>query len=103
MKTNTPFKSKKADKKYSVYAYDGKTTKLVHFGASGYEDFTTHKDFERKKRYIARHEKNENWDKSGIFTAGFWSAWILWNKPTFESSVKNVQNNFNLIVKEVVK
>lgn len=100
-KTNTPFKSKKAGKKYSVYAYDGKTTRLVHFGANGYEDYTIHKDEERRRRYIARHEKNENWDKSGIFTPGFWSVWVLWNKPSFKSSVKDVQEHFNLEVKSL--
>ncbi len=98
---STPFKSKIAGKKYSVYAYDGKNTKLVHFGDSNYEDYTTHKDLERKKQYISRHEKKENWDKSGIFTAGFWSVWVLWNKPSFAESVKNVQSNFNLIVKNI--
>ncbi len=101
MKTNTPFKSKKVSKKYSVYAYDGKTVRLVHFGAKGYEDYTMHKDPKRKRSYLARHEKNENWDKSGILTPGFWSAWVLWNKPTLNASVKDVQKHFHLIIKDI--
>ena len=56
--------------------------KTVHFGANGYSDFTIHKDPERMKRYDARHKTNENWTKSGIYTAGFWSKWILWSKPS---------------------
>ena len=29
----------------------------IHFGASGYEDYTIHKDDKRKELYIKRHEK----------------------------------------------
>ena len=46
-------KSHRASKKYAVRA--GSTT--VHFGASGYEDFTMHKDEKRKARYLARHKR----------------------------------------------
>lgn len=96
MITNIPFKSKNKNKKFSVYAYDGKRIKLIHFGAKGYSDYTIHKDIERKKRYINRHSKNENWDKSGLFTAGFWSRYILWNRPTFKESLNNTISKFNL-------
>lgn len=68
----------------------------VNFGASGYEDFTIHKDPERKQRYIIRHQKRENWDKSGINTAGFWSRWLLWNLPTIKDSYKDIQKRFNI-------
>jgi len=29
--------------------------KTTHFGASGYSDFTQHKDEKRKQRYLERH------------------------------------------------
>jgi len=35
--------------------------KTIHFGASGYSDFTKHKDKKRKDAYDARHKKLENW------------------------------------------
>ena len=38
-------KSTKADKKYMLVTPTGK---VVHFGASGYEDFLTHGDEERR-------------------------------------------------------
>lgn len=101
MKTNTPFTSKIKGKKYSVYASDGKTKKLVHFGATGYSDYTKHGDDDRKKLYIQRHKTNEDWLKSGLFTAGFWSRWVLWNLPTITQSVKNVQQKFNLPVNQL--
>lgn len=85
-------KSNKKDKKYMV-TIDNKT---VHFGASGYSDYTKHKDNERMKRYTSRHKSRENWGKSGIKTAGFWSKWLLWNKPSISASISNIQNKFNI-------
>ena len=85
-------KSSKKDKKFMVIL-DGKT---VHFGAQGYEDFTMHKNEIRKNNYISRHKTRENWTKSGIKTAGFWSRWLLWNKPSFSSSIKDIEKNFKI-------
>ena len=68
----------------------------IHFGAKGYEDYTIHKDKERKKRYIARHFSRENWNKSGICTAGFWSRWLLWEKATLQESIKYIEKKFNV-------
>ena len=82
-------------KKYGVTlkSADGKL-KMVKFGDSGYEDFTTHKDPKRKELYLARHEAREDWTKSGITTAGFWSRWILWNKRTVGASLTDVKKRF---------
>jgi hypothetical protein len=66
----------------------------THFGARGYEDYTQHKNEERKKRYISRHKKNENWNDPT--TAGSLSRWILWNKPTFTASLADFKRRFNL-------
>ena len=88
-------RSDKPDKKYIVKV-DNKT---IHFGSRGMSDFTKNKDPERKNRYIARHKKRENWSKSGIKTAGFWSKHILWNKPTIRESIKNTENRFNIKIK----
>lgn len=73
--------------------------KKIHFGQEGASDFTKHKDVKRKQRYINRHEKRENWKKSGIQTAGFWSRWILWNKPTLRGSINDVNKKFNVKIK----
>ena len=88
-------RSDKPDKKYMVKV-DNKT---IHFGSRGMSDFTKNKDPERKNRYIARHKKRENWSKSGIKSAGFWSKHILWNKPTIRESIKNTENRFNIKIK----
>ncbi len=69
MKIYYPYESDKPDKKYYIITKDNKR---IYFGAAGYSDFTkTKKDEAKKQRYIKRHEKNENWSKSGIDTAGF--------------------------------
>lgn len=101
MLTNTPFKNSSSTTKMSVYAFDGKNRKLIHFGAKGYSDFTMHQDTKRKESYIARHEGNEDWTKSGVLTAGFWSRWVLWNKPSLKDSISDVRKRFKLVTVNV--
>ena len=71
-----------------------KREKTVKFGATGYEDFTTHKDEARKASYISRHRSRENWTKSGVDTPGFWSRWLLWNLPTIAASLADIKKRF---------
>jgi len=75
--------------------------KTVHFGATGFSDYNKHKDPMRKLRYDNRHKTNENWSKSGLKTAGFWSKWILWNKPGLLASIKDTEKRFNIRIKYV--
>ena len=72
--------------------------KKVHFGATGYSDYTIHKNYERMQRYVARHKGsgNQDWTKSGIDTAGFWSRWILWSKPSFKEAIRFTSKKFNI-------
>lgn len=69
-------------------------TKTTHFGAVGYEDYTMHKDPERKKRYITRHKKNENWNDPT--TAGALSRWILWEEKSRQKAIEKFKKKFNL-------
>jgi len=78
----------------AVFVLDNGRTKTTHFGASGYEDYTTTNDEERKQRYIARHSKNENW-KDGT-SAGALSRYVLWNKKTVKASIADYKKRFNL-------
>ena len=84
--------SHKTDKKYDAVIDDKKT---ISFGQKNASDFTIHKDDVRKERYILRHQKNEQWDN--IYTAGFWSRWTLWEKPTLNEAVRNINNKFKNI------
>lgn len=86
--------STKSDKKYmATFEGDSGRTKTVHFGAAGMEDYTTHKDAERKQRYLDRHKARESWNKAD--SPGALSRWILWNKPTFRESVMDYKARFN--------
>jgi len=81
-------KNKKLDARFS----DGT---IVSFGAAGYSDFTIHKDEARKDNYIKRHQTNEDW--TNVKTAGFLSRFILWNKPTIEASIRDLNTRYNNI------
>jgi len=84
--------SSRQGKKYQVTVND----KVIHFGASGYSDYTKNKDEARKARYIKRHQANEDWTKSGVETPGFWAKHILWNEPTIQASARNVRERFGV-------
>jgi hypothetical protein len=88
-------------KKYYPYVSDNPKKKFyiindqnqkVYFGDSRYEDFTTHKDEERKQRYIARHKKNENF--YDINSPSFWSRFYLWEKPTKKEAYENIKKKY---------
>jgi len=81
-------------KKFMVVLDDGKRKKTIHFGAKGMEDFTMHKDKDRRAAYLDRHRKNENWNDP--YTAGFWSRHLLWNMPTLRGSAKDIAANYDV-------
>ena len=73
---NLVFLSTKPGKKYMTV--DLNTNKWVHFGDLGYEDFTKHKDQERRERYLARATKIAgNW-KYNKFSPNALSIHLLW-------------------------
>ena len=91
MKTYYPYKANDNKHKYYIITSSGKK---IYFGAYGMSDFTITKNEEQKYRYIQRHQKRENWTKSGINTAGFWSKNLLWNKPTIEASYNYIKEKY---------
>ena len=85
---------RKEKKMVAVFTYNDGRTKTTHFGAKGMSDYTIHKDPERKKRYITRHRKRENWDD--YTSAGSLSRYILWGEPTLRASKDAYLKRFNL-------
>ena len=74
---------------------DGPT---VHFGATGYQDYTQHRSEEREKHkaaYLSRHEARETWTMKGVESAGFWARWMLWNKPSIAQSIADINRRFS--------
>ena len=72
----------------------GKKEKVVSFGSKNASDYTINKDDERKRLYLLRHEKNEDWNDP--ITPGALSRWILWNKKTLKASIEDFKKRFNL-------
>lgn len=99
-------RSHKSGKKMMVKTPDGSE---VHFGQSGASDYTKHENYHRMIRYLSRHagimntdadkiisSRREKWGINGVKTAGFWSRWLLWNKPSLEQSKQNIEKNFGI-------
>jgi len=106
-------------KKFRATLDDGRT---VDFGASGYSDYTKHKNPSRMRSYVLRHggdvprqtieerdpkkihkkmlnvtrSDKENWKISGIDSAGFWSRWYLWSFPYFGEVEKFMSKRFDI-------
>lgn len=69
---------------------------IVKFGAFGYEDFITSGGDKKKKRnYLARHRKREDWTDPK--TPGALSRYILWGPTTsIEENIKKFKRKFNM-------
>ena len=65
--------SDRDDKKYMLK--DPKKDRWIHFGQIGFEDFTKHKDKERRERFLNRNKKWANYDK---YTPAYASYYLLW-------------------------
>lgn len=82
LKENKPMLSWLKDKKMVVLANKEKESKVIHFGNTDYDDFTTHCDVNRRKNYLSRSagitDKNGKLTKDNIFSANFWARIILW-------------------------
>jgi hypothetical protein len=76
-KTAKLYPSKNPNKKYDIC--DENTKKWVHFGQLGYEDYTKHKDKNRRKNYLARSSKIKGKWKNNKYSANNLSRNILWN------------------------
>lgn len=90
--------SDKKDKRFKVIV-DNKT---IHFGLKNPKKgtFIDHQDKKLKDAYIKRHSAlNEDWTKAGLKSGGFWSRYLLWNKPSLRDSIKNIENKYNLKIK----
>ena len=88
-------KSPRREKKWRVVFPNGKH---VDFGSKPYQDYLTHMNPLRMHAYLQRHSRHENWKKSGMYTAGFWSRWLLWSVPTMSGAKSLILRKFGLRV-----
>ena len=85
---------KKFNAEFQITKSNGKVSvKNIKFGAKGMSDYTIHKDKDRRDRYITRHKKDL---RTGDPTrAGYLSMYVLWNKPSFKTSLADYKRRLN--------
>lgn len=94
-------RSDKPDKKFYV-ELEGESgrTKRIYFGDSNAKDYTLFSALERderRRRYIERHRRHEDWTASGVETAGFWAKHLLWgDTPSVQQNLTRTLSRFNL-------
>ncbi len=90
--------SNKNNKKYDAIINNSKTISFGGIKENGkpYEDYTTHKNDERKNRYLERH-KHDNY-KNPLYPS-FYSTNLLWNKKTLPESIKDTNKKYNINIK----
>ncbi len=84
--------STKPDKKYDAIIGN----KTIPFGARNYEDYTKHKDDDRKHNYLQRH-KHDHFNNP--LYPSFYSTNLLWNKKTLSESIKDTNKKYNVNIK----
>ena len=98
--------SDKKQKKWMITYLNPETNKIntLYFGQKPYQDYSQHKTESRKLAYIRRHKgMGEDWNKSGIYTPGFYSRWILWNLPDLEDSIADTEKRFGIKIHLITK
>lgn len=85
--------------KYTALFTDPKKT--THFGQAGAKDYLIYSKTskaiadEKRKLYLARHEKNENW--SDPISAGALSRYLLWGQSSsLKQNIIDFKNRFKL-------
>jgi len=90
-------KSDRAGKKWkATFSNTSKGQDIVHFGATGYDDYTSGATDEQRTRYKARHTNpRENHNKPN--TAASLSYHILWGDSKSRlANIKTFKQRFNL-------
>lgn len=85
------------NKKLKAIFYDdkGKKIKTTQFGDNRYEDYTQHKDKQRRSKYLTRHKKDL--EKGDYMSAGYLSYYILWGQSAaLNTNIKKYKKMFKL-------
>ena len=93
--------TKATDGKHKYTALFGEPKKTTHFGQAGANDYLIYSKVskaiadEKRKLYLARHEKRETW--SDPTTAGSLSRYLLWgSSSSLKQNIMEFKNRFNL-------
>jgi len=97
-------------KKYRIiFPPTSSTPHHVDFGDINYNDYIIYNlhfgksvaDI-RRENYLARHAEREDW--TDPYSAGFWSRFLLWEKRSLKSAIKNIERmlGVNILVGDTV-
>jgi len=87
--------NKPGKKLVAKFQSDTGRTRLVHFGASGMDDYTITHDKEQRERYRTRHAKDLQTEDPT--RAGHLSYYILWGNSTSRATnIASYKRKFNL-------
>jgi len=79
----------------AVFRDENGRTISTDFGARGYEDYTIHKDKQRRERYRIRHVKDLR--TNDPTRAGYLSYYILWGDSTsLKKNISDYKKRFHL-------
>jgi len=73
MQIGDVYPSTRSDKKYMIQ--NPFTNKIIHFGEMNYQDWTKHRDNERRKNF---RNRNKAWADADPYTPAFLSYYLLW-------------------------
>ena len=90
-------KSNVKNKRYSLI--NETTNEKYDFGHKEYDNYTIHKDEDRKRAYLKR---SKNLNNNNELNNNTLARMILWNKPTIRRSIKDVEKKFNIIIKKKI-
>jgi hypothetical protein len=85
------------NKKFKAIFYDGegKKIKTTQFGDNRYQDYTQHKDKERRSKYRSRHKGNLS--KGTYMSPSHLSFYLLWgDSSSFDTNIKKYKKMFKL-------
>ena len=86
--------SSRKGKKYEiVFLKENGRPLTIHFGSKTSKTYLDHADKNKRLAYIARHEKNEDWNS---VNAGSLSRYILWEGTDLETNFKAYFKRFGI-------
>jgi len=86
--------SARKNKKYEiVFLKENGRPLTIHFGSKNSKTYLDHADKNKRLAYIARHEKNEDWQS---VNAGSLSRYILWEGTDLETNFKAYFKRFGI-------
>ena len=82
-----------ANKRFKAIFYDEKGDKIktTQFGSSSHENYTIHRDKQRRELYRKRHHKDKIDEP---MSAGSLSWYLLWNKEDLKESIRDYAKRF---------